>query len=445
MVFFLPSEGIAFLEDLLRIEPQPFAYLWLAKLYAQKGELKKSHQLLEEGLKRYPNDRGLAKELTLYYLGRGEAEKAYLLAEKYSLKEILLILNFARESVEVAHSCGDEERLKNLASRLYSEDPQGFKTALALLLKNYLYSDSAIPLVGKLWLSFLKKPSVEDLPFLAVYLLKDLELQKELSERERKLLRTILKDFPNNPLPKVVLAFKRALEGNLQEAKKLLKELNGYRLDPYFGSYIGALKLYLREKTENVLPALEHLYYLSRERAFSVAKLYWEEKPDKTRLWEILSVFFAVGDLKFQELFLGEAVKRYPDDAEFLNSYGYILLLTCGKACVSKAKTYIEKALKKAPNTPAYLDSLGWAYFTLGDYVKAKFYLKKALQLEKEDPVLNLHYGWVLLKLGDSCGAREYILRSYGWFSKNLTIPENGFCENLGKLLKETKCEKTTR
>ena len=443
LVFSLPSEGITFLEDLLRLEPQPFAYLWLAKLYAQLGELKKTRQLLEEGVKKFPNDGELAKELALYYLRRGKVEKAYLLAEKHSLKEVLLVLNFVRESVEVAHSCGDEEKLKNLASQLYSEDPRGFKTALALLLKNYL--DKAIPLAGKLWLSFLKKPSAEDLPFLTVYLLKDLELKKELSEEERKLLQTLLREFPDSPLPKVVLAFKLALEGDLDEAKKLLKELERYRLDPYFGSYIGALKLYLRGKTENILPSLEHLYYLSRERAFSVAKLYWEQNSDKPRLWEILRVFFAVGDLKFQETFLGEAVKKYPEDAEVLNSYGYTLLLTCGKACVSKAKTYIEKALKKQPNSPAYLDSLGWAYFISGDYAKAKFYLEKALQLEKEDPILNLHYGWVLLKLGNTCGARKYILKSYGWFSKNLTIPENGFCENLGKLLKETKCEKTTR
>jgi len=435
VVFGFPRDGESFLKKLLKEEPQPFAYLWLAEFYDRRGDILEALHLLEEGLKRFPDNDRIAEKLALHYIEMGEVEKALLLAKKHSLKGVLLILNFAAESVRVAHSCGDKERLKELALKLRRTNPRGLKVAFTFLLMKHL--DRALLVAGSQWLAVAGDSFLEESPLLTVYLLKVLELERRLPPEEEELVEKLKKDFSKNPLPKLVEAFEAALEGNREKVARLLEEVEPYLTGSYFEPYLGALRLYLGREMEEFIPALEHLYYISRQKAISLARRHWERNPDKKLLVELLNVFFLTGDLKAQTTLLEEAVKLYPSDADILNDYGYTLLQECGGPCAAKAKAYIEKAVEIKPDIPEYLDSLGWAYFHLKDYQRAKRYLWEALRLRGEEPVINLHYGWLLLKLGDREGAKKYILHSYRWFFTHFSLPENGFCENLKKLLEE--------
>lgn len=59
----------------------------------------------------------------------------------------------------------------------------------------------------------------------------------------------------------------------------------------------------------------------------------------------------------------------------------------------------LQKAVELAPNDGFIVDSLGWAYYKLGDYKDAERELEKAVQLKPADPTLNDHLGdvyWVL-------------------------------------------------
>jgi tetratricopeptide (TPR) repeat protein len=60
----------------------------------------------------------------------------------------------------------------------------------------------------------------------------------------------------------------------------------------------------------------------------------------------------------------------------------------------------IKKACKIEPDNGAYLDSLGWAYYKMGDYKNAKKYLEKAVKLEK-DPEIYEHLGYLYFQLKD--------------------------------------------
>ena len=67
---------------------------------------------------------------------------------------------------------------------------------------------------------------------------------------------------------------------------------------------------------------------------------------------------------------------------------------------VDLAIQMLEKANKKNINDPYIIDSVGWGYYLIKDYIKAEVFLRRAVMLMPNDPTVNDHYGDVLWKLG---------------------------------------------
>lgn len=109
-------------------------------------------------------------------------------------------------------------------------------------------------------------------------------------------------------------------------------------------------------------------------------------------------------------------LKDNPNNAEALNTLGYILSLQPGR--LEEAKPYLEQALSLSPNNPAYLDSIGWLYFRLGEETKALSYLKRAKELSS-DPEIAAHYGEVLWSIGKKEEAKAI------WNAAHSKTPEN--------------------
>ncbi len=59
-------------------------------------------------------------------------------------------------------------------------------------------------------------------------------------------------------------------------------------------------------------------------------------------------------------------------------------------------------------NDPYIIDSIGWAYYLIDNYVEAEKYLKRAVELMPEDPIVNDHYGDILWKLNRKIQARYF-------------------------------------
>lgn len=72
----------------------------------------------------------------------------------------------------------------------------------------------------------------------------------------------------------------------------------------------------------------------------------------------------------------GAALALDPENATALNGMGYVL--ACEGRESARALTFCRKAVDKNPENPAYLDSLGWAYWRLGFVEEAKDYLGRA-------------------------------------------------------------------
>lgn len=58
------------------------------------------------------------------------------------------------------------------------------------------------------------------------------------------------------------------------------------------------------------------------------------------------------------------------------------------------------------PNDGYIVDSLGWAYFRLGDFSQATHYLERAIELLPEDPTINDHLGDAYWRSGRQAEAR---------------------------------------
>lgn len=85
----------------------------------------------------------------------------------------------------------------------------------------------------------------------------------------------------------------------------------------------------------------------------------------------------------------GKAVALDPENANALNGLGYAL--ACEGREPAKALTCCRKAVDKKPDNPAYLDSLGWAYYRLGYFEEARDYLGRALARAPDEPEIQSH------------------------------------------------------
>ncbi len=93
-----------------------------------------------------------------------------------------------------------------------------------------------------------------------------------------------------------------------------------------------------------------------------------------------------------------------PRDAGLSNDLGYTLIDRGLQ--LQRATRLVRFATAEDPLNPAYLDSLGWAYYKAGDFSQARHFLGRAVQLRLgQDPVLYDHLGDADYRLGDKASA----------------------------------------
>ena len=103
---------------------------------------------------------------------------------------------------------------------------------------------------------------------------------------------------------------------------------------------------------------------------------------------------------------LMQSLEINPDDAYVLNYLAYSWLERDYN--IDEAFQMLEKAYSLKNNDPYIIDSIGWAYYLIDNYVEAEKYLKRAVELMPEDPTVNDHYGDILWKLNRKIQARYF-------------------------------------
>jgi tetratricopeptide (TPR) repeat protein len=132
-----------------------------------------------------------------------------------------------------------------------------------------------------------------------------------------------------------------------------------------------------------------------------------EQNLDKMRLrFQLATVYDRQKDFGKAESLFKEILKENPKDAPTLNYIGY--MLADRGVRLDEALQYVQQALALDPNNPAYLDSLGWAFFKMNELQKAEKFLLQASDMEKKDPVILDHVGDLYFKTGNLEKAQEF-------------------------------------
>lgn len=92
------------------------------------------------------------------------------------------------------------------------------------------------------------------------------------------------------------------------------------------------------------------------------------------------------------------ALKLYPDNPDVLNYLGYSWIDQGTN--LEEGMRMIRRAVEQRPEDGYIVDSLGWAYYRIGNYEEAMKALEKAVEYKPFDPTINDHLGDVYWRLG---------------------------------------------
>jgi tetratricopeptide (TPR) repeat protein len=188
---------------------------------------------------------------------------------------------------------------------------------------------------------------------------------------------------------KLMLAGELADQGKPDEALAMAKSLlDGATPDEQRGVWIAIGQMDVRLHR-----------WKDAEDAFDTAVPLATKKEDRVYL------LFLRGELAERQKHLEPAEQYFrqvldldPTNAMTLNYLGYMWADKGIK--LPEALKMIKKAVDEEPMNGAYLDSLGWVYFKMGEYELAEENLRQAVNRTQTDPTVHMHLGDLYEKTG---------------------------------------------
>ena len=101
---------------------------------------------------------------------------------------------------------------------------------------------------------------------------------------------------------------------------------------------------------------------------------------------------------------LKKALDLFPEQPQVLNYLGYSWIDQ--GINLDQGMDMIKRAVAQRPDDGYIVDSLGWAYFKLGNYEEAAKQLDHAIELKPEDPTINDHLGDAYWRVGRTLEAK---------------------------------------
>ncbi len=182
--------------------------------------------------------------------------------------------------------------------------------------------------------------------------------------------------------------------GRIDEAEAVLVDL-GNRHSERIGAFSTLGHLFASaEQYESAIEAFSGAV----ERVQQLESRHWPLLYGRGAAWE------RTGRWDLAEADFRRALELVPDQPLVLNYLAYSWIEQ-GKH-LEEARDMAARAVELRPDNGFIIDSLGWAYFRLGDYETAVTTLERAMEAEPGDPVITSHYGDALWRVGREFEAR---------------------------------------
>jgi tetratricopeptide (TPR) repeat protein len=461
-------------------------YIDLYTLYTMKQDHKAAKQILEEALKKFPEDSFFALNLITTYIHDDDIKKAKELLNKFLAfknEKEKDIFYYIRARIELAQQ-NKEKAIEDLKKAIdlkpnfdeaidtladiyekegeYTKEQELYESILKKDPTNVMVLEKLGNLFSRLGLSYKASDVYKKLTELsqnnpnyryqyAISLLQSMRYKRAIS-----VLEPLYKENPKNKAvgylyglaleaahkPNEALSVYKSLLQIDKQNPKLYERIASILIDE--GKYNEAMP-YI-EKGLKLNPLSSKLYIFkaiitASHKHYIRAKLYADQSiklnPHDYRSYFIRAMIedkLHQIDKEIEDL--KKAVALKPDDADMLNYLGYTMLLY--NKDVPKAMEYIKKAVSLSPKNPSYLDSLAYGYFLLKDYKKALSYAEEAYKLNQKDSVIMQHLGMIKLMLGDKKDAKELLLKALKLVDKN-GEEEPGQKKRILEFLKEIK------
>jgi len=142
-----------------------------------------------------------------------------------------------------------------------------------------------------------------------------------------------------------------------------------------------------------------------RSEAYHVLQDGLEKLPDNPDLLYGTAMLADMMDKPDEfERMMRKLIQIQPDHAHAYNALGYGLLERNER--IPEALQLVEKALQLAPDDPAIMDSVGWAYYLSGKLKESVEMLRRAFAVDP-DPEIAAHLGEVLWTKGEKAEAKK--------------------------------------
>ncbi len=380
-----------------RTGPQRTIYYQMFQNYSSMNDEENAIKQLENIRELEPGNLGIIQTLSQYYLQAGEPEKAF-------------------EAINEAldRNPDDPETLVNLAD-LYIEEEEYEKGGeiLTTVVSDTLMDHNHKLEIGQFLLS--RFASNRD--------------NEELREATRNVVSTITEQHPDQGHAHVIAAEFYELVEEWEKVRHHLTETTSLMPDNASAWQQRLQALYMEEDYEEAIyvgkEADEHVpddaliqfftgsaYLLTDQEEQAIEWLQSAaEMPSRRNMRSM--IFGSLGDAFSAADQWDQARDAYNQAIELdenndvaLNNFAYYMAEE--NENLEKAKEYSERALSIEPENAAYLDTMGWIYFKLGEYEEAKNYIRQSLETGEASATVKEHMGDVYEKLGEDDKARKW-------------------------------------
>lgn len=396
------------LQELKQSDPRnAFLAYFVADEYVARGEIEQAQSIYEETLGESSDPRGLVGLIPVYRKQQKSKELVGVLGKLYpqipedrgpeNMQKLspdarVLVERYEQEFEALSQ---DTEALKALlqAGRdLETASPSKIEVTQAYVLGKLAIkaelTDDAVHFY-KLTMSMLNQPAFSVYTELGSYL---------VGQRKYAAAAEVFREAADHPgfeqarwILLFYLTHALELDGKTEDALKANAEARGSQPDNARLHFQQAWVYYHAQRWDEAEPILKAIITDYKGEAEN-------EEFVRDARFSLSNLYVQKGEVERGEQVLLDVLKELPNDPQANNDLGY-LWADKGKN-LTEARGMIEKALQQEPDNHAYLDSMGWVLYRLGEYAEARTYLEKATQAENgDDSTVYDHLGDVLDKL----------------------------------------------